>query len=181
MNKPMDLLKSMVFLTWPVSEEMTMVHPTERSTWTGQLTFPFGSDGPDIIDNPVELNIPVYTPKLAAFFRHWLVNTLKIAVSVDKIERGIACGNGQDYQVWYTPNPDYVEPKSVLEPCVEEAIRWHYDKQEIIEAHGGLMGQHPTYDRIGWGHAVGCFDTQLGYWDWVIHQLDSEDSEGAAA
>lgn len=179
MNKPMDLLKSMVFLTWPVSEEMTMVHPTERVSWAGQLTFPFGDHKLELVEKPVELNIPVYTPKLAEFFKHWLVNTLKIAVSVDRIEPGIVCGNGKDYQVWYTPNPDYVEPKSVLEPDVKAVLDIHYFKAKLIDNYGD--DGHPHYSWEIWRHDVEHSDTKLGYWDWLVHQLDSEDSEGAAA
>lgn len=40
-------------------------------------------------------------------------------------------------------------------------------------------GEHPRYPRRDWQHEVGEGDTQIGYWDWVVHALEADaDEEG---
>ena len=38
-------------------------------------------------------------------------------------------------------------------------------------------GQHPGYTRRAWRSAVAQEDTLCGYWDWVWHMLDIEQTE----
>lgn len=55
------------------------------------------------------------------------------------------------------------------EPSMADAI------QEAIRAwaDGDVWGEHPYYDRNDWRHDVRNEDTNLGYWEWVIHQIES--------
>ncbi len=36
-------------------------------------------------------------------------------------------------------------------------------------------GEHPDYPREEWRWEVGEENTLLGYWEWVVHMLESED------
>lgn len=38
-------------------------------------------------------------------------------------------------------------------------------------------GQHPHYTRNAWRGAVAMDDTLLGYWDWLVSQLNEERDE----
>lgn len=40
-----------------------------------------------------------------------------------------------------------------------------------LEAKYGI--EHTTYTRGEWRDEVGNGDTQLGYWDWALHQVES--------
>lgn len=36
-------------------------------------------------------------------------------------------------------------------------------------------GEHPEYTRQSWREAVGAQQTISGYWDWVCHQIATDD------
>jgi hypothetical protein len=38
-------------------------------------------------------------------------------------------------------------------------------------------GQHPLWPMESWGEAAAGLDTRLGYWDWVLTQLQCERAE----
>ena len=44
-----------------------------------------------------------------------------------------------------------------------------------LEAKYGV--EHPVYTREEWRDEVGNRDTILGYWDWVLHQVESRYSD----
>lgn len=62
-------------------------------------------------------------------------------------------------------------------------MKWHIDDYDLsassLEAkyspEGG--GQHPHYTRNGWRGAVVMDETILGYWDWLVTQLNEERDE----
>lgn len=37
----------------------------------------------------------------------------------------------------------------------------------------GLWGEHPEHTRSEWGVEAHRGDTNLGYWEWVVHQIDA--------
>jgi hypothetical protein len=41
----------------------------------------------------------------------------------------------------------------------------------------GFHGEHPDYPRLDWQYEAGNGDTQLGYWEWVIHQEESNPAD----
>lgn len=43
----------------------------------------------------------------------------------------------------------------------------------LIQMFGGTWGEHPDYPVRDWKREVDNNDTRLGYWEWVVHQLDS--------
>ena len=52
--------------------------------------------------------------------------------------------------------------------------------EDVIEAAyardvGDWNYEHARYPRPDWQQEAGDGDTQLGYFDWVIHQIESED------
>lgn len=70
-------------------------------------------------------------------------------------------------------------------PFVSDGIWGRYDPEgelytegspEWFEAQYG-PGGHPIWERSGWQHDVGNGDTQLGYWEWVAHNAESEAAE----
>ena len=49
------------------------------------------------------------------------------------------------------------------------------EKQELIVSCGGdVWGSHPEHDRDRWRSEVWEECTNLGYWDWVLHQIEME-------
>ena len=36
-----------------------------------------------------------------------------------------------------------------------------------------VWGEHPTYQRSDWRQEVSGNDTNLGYWDWVVQQIEA--------
>ena len=51
--------------------------------------------------------------------------------------------------------------------------------QELAEKYAGpngAWGEHPDFCRNDWQTEVGNDDTLLGYWDWVVAQLDQQDA-----
>jgi len=47
----------------------------------------------------------------------------------------------------------------------------------IVHRDNGSHESHEEYTRAEWCDDVRIGDTQLGYWDWVIHNLESHDDE----
>jgi hypothetical protein len=41
---------------------------------------------------------------------------------------------------------------------------------------GDLWSQHPRHTCDDWKHQAGRGDTQLGYWEWVRHQIEASAS-----
>lgn len=37
---------------------------------------------------------------------------------------------------------------------------------------------HPDYTIVDWQIAAGCGDTVLGYWEWVVHQIEANEDLG---
>lgn len=51
--------------------------------------------------------------------------------------------------------------------------------QELADKYAGpngAWGEHPDFCRKDWQTEVGNDDTLLGYWDWVVAQLDQQDA-----
>lgn len=67
-----------------------------------------------------------------------------------------------------------------LEPVPEAQSTMVAAVQELVNrwADGDVWGAHPSYSREDWQLDVGNGDTNLGYWDWVQHQLESELDSG---
>ena len=47
-------------------------------------------------------------------------------------------------------------------------------KQEQ-EKYGGIWGEHPVYTVQWWGYEASENNTRLGYWEWVVHQIEAEE------
>jgi len=39
----------------------------------------------------------------------------------------------------------------------------------------GVWGGHPKFKRSDWQHEVVSGDTNLGYWEWVWHQIEGDE------
>lgn len=59
----------------------------------------------------------------------------------------------------------------ILDPMqdAESALRIWVEEAPCFQS-----GEDPEYDKEAWRWAVGQQDTQLGYWDWVRHQKESD-------
>lgn len=71
---------------------------------------------------------------------------------------------------WHHAKSHFVK----LEPAsqsMEAAVK------ELVDtwADGDVWGEHPHYDRSSWRHEVSNEDTNLGYWEWVVHQIEAND------
>lgn len=51
------------------------------------------------------------------------------------------------------------------------------DEPEALHADISLMGEHPEFTKLDWVNEVFNGDTILGYWEWVSHKIESEDTE----
>lgn len=40
-----------------------------------------------------------------------------------------------------------------------------------------LWNEHPDYLREDWQVEAGMGNTQLGYWDWVLHRIEGEEDK----
>lgn len=49
-------------------------------------------------------------------------------------------------------------------------------QQRYAEAYR-RWGEHPRFSRNGWLHEVANGDTQRGYWDWVVSQIEQEGND----
>jgi hypothetical protein len=47
----------------------------------------------------------------------------------------------------------------------------------LAEQHGGTWGEHPDHSRSAWRLEVEAEGTSLGYWDWVIAQIEQADED----
>lgn len=68
---------------------------------------------------------------------------------------------------------------SKASPHIQES-KWETFVRELVEKHGGedgVWGQHPGFPRKDWQYEVGNGDTNLGYWDWVGHQLEAAEGD----
>lgn len=48
------------------------------------------------------------------------------------------------------------------------ALQKHYDNQ----AKDGRWGEHPVYSYEDWRYEVMERNTRIGYWEWVLHQIE---------
>jgi hypothetical protein len=48
---------------------------------------------------------------------------------------------------------------------------------EEIRQRQGTWAELPEYPRHAWRHEVEEQNTQLGYWDWVEHQLEADNND----
>jgi len=46
---------------------------------------------------------------------------------------------------------------------------------KLIDKHGH-WGQYDKYDREDWKYEITNSYTNLGYWEWVVHQIEAEDA-----
>lgn len=44
--------------------------------------------------------------------------------------------------------------------------------QEIADLYGGTWSSHPRYPVAGWQRRVVKDQTRLGYWQWVLSQIE---------
>jgi hypothetical protein len=49
----------------------------------------------------------------------------------------------------------------------------NYDQEVASCMEVDLWGDHPDHPRVDWQVEVGMGNTQLGYWQWVQHRIDS--------
>lgn len=59
-------------------------------------------------------------------------------------------------------------------------VRWLRDKKLTAEQLDDLYnpegnGEHPNFGRSQWMLSAGNGDTLLGYWEWVVHQLEEHE------
>jgi hypothetical protein len=47
----------------------------------------------------------------------------------------------------------------------------------LLQRKYGSWGEHPTFTRSDWRDDVAAHDTQLGYWEWVQHNVESRAGE----
>lgn len=85
----------------------------------------------------------------------------------------------EEQAAWRYAKEHFVKPAPVQEaqsPMVDAV-------QDLVNrwADGDVWGAHPSYSREDWQLDVGNGDTTLGYWDWVLHQLESELDSGTAS
>ena len=69
-------------------------------------------------------------------------------------------------------------------PSAMGGIWREYDKEGELFAAGTAEWfeakydqEHPDWPRTEWQHDVANFDTKLGYWEWVAHNVESASSE----
>ena len=81
---------------------------------------------------------------------------------------------------WHAPAArlalDYFDRKAKTPPDPPHTP----DVEALMTAN--LWGSHPRFDRADWRQEVCSSSTQLGYWEWVEHQLEihpSEDTDGS--
>ena len=43
---------------------------------------------------------------------------------------------------------------------------------EVLTTQHGIWGSHPTWPTDDWKSEVDNDDTRLGYWEWVVHQIE---------
>ena len=48
--------------------------------------------------------------------------------------------------------------------------------KKLQKDNGGIWGQHDIYVRCDWEAEVSLGDTQLGYWEWVLHKIEDNKS-----
>jgi len=61
----------------------------------------------------------------------------------------------------------------MVEPDPVEALRAEFDNRE-----DGRWGEHPKFTFGDWCYEAGAGDTRIGYWDWVLHQMEwAEENE----
>lgn len=47
------------------------------------------------------------------------------------------------------------------------------DETEKLRREYGSGGEHPKWPRLEWKDGVNLSETQLGYWEWVVHRVQS--------
>jgi len=45
----------------------------------------------------------------------------------------------------------------------------------LARKHGGHWGEHPEHSQYEWVIDVSENNTRLGYWDWVLDQIDANE------
>jgi hypothetical protein len=50
--------------------------------------------------------------------------------------------------------------------------------ENLAERYGGTWGEHPDYRAASWRLEVWEEATRLGYWEWVVAQLEVRDDAG---
>lgn len=123
-----------------------------------------------------ELWFPVQRSRLRGALRLYVHDFLKLPESFDtKVEPR---GNQGDYVVYYTPrttgdlpvvrNSDW---KDNLDDFQKAALDMA-DATEKLRRQYGPHGQHPYWERTDWCAEAAQNNTQLGYWEWVVHRLE---------
>lgn len=69
-------------------------------------------------------------------------------------------------QIW-----DFTEQKAILEVFPEPTA---LDKAQLAKEEGAWDYEHEDFPRQDWRDNVISKDTQLGYFDWVIHNLEDQ-------
>ncbi len=64
-----------------------------------------------------------------------------------------------------------------LDPCFSQTAEGDFGlslaQLEAKYSSGDAWGQHPDYPREDWQYDVSNGDTRLGYWEWVLHNVES--------
>lgn len=71
---------------------------------------------------------------------------------------------------WRHAKENFVTLKPVpqAQSPMEQAVR-----EQVSKAGGDEWGEHPHYTRQAWCQEVDNRDTHLGYWEWVVHQVEA--------
>ena len=172
--------QTITFLTWPskTNPDWVMVHPCKFTTWAGTLAFPGGPSTNGEVVNFRELAFPVLKARLTDALRLYVHDFLKISEYLPlNVE---ARGSQGDYVVTYVPKADKDLPE-VKNPdwknhldLFQQAALDMADETEKLRREYGSGGDHPDWPRTEWQLEVGNLDTQLGYWEWVVHRVQSE-------
>ncbi|MBK6616367.1 hypothetical protein [Ottowia sp.] len=43
----------------------------------------------------------------------------------------------------------------------------------LADQHGGTWGEHPDHPLSDWRYQVENDETRLGYWEWVVSEIDA--------
>lgn len=171
--------QSMAFMTWPskLHPDWVMVHPCSHTTWAGVLSFPGGPSTHGEVVNFRELSFPVPKSRLEAALKLYVQESLKLTSEL--LLRVDARGTQGDYVVTYTPNAE--EDMPVLRnpnwrdhlDLFQQAALDMADETERLRREYGPDGEHPNFDRLDWKSEASFDETQLGYWEWVVHRVQA--------
>lgn len=173
--------QTITFITWPsvLHPEWVMVHPCSHTTFAGVLAFPGGPSTHGEVVKYRELAFPVPKSRLNVALEMYVRDCLKLTsdafLTVDRQ------GTQGDYVVTYTPKAEQDMPvvrnpnwKDHLDDFQRAALDMAQETEKLRREFGP-DGKHPDWERTEWQLEVGELETQLGYWEWVVHRLQENE------